>query len=201
LRESVRKYELSADRVRAYPKSEALIMPVIPFKEKTPVVSASAFVAPDAWIIGDTTVGENVSIFFNAVLRGDIQPIRVGRGTNLQEHTLVHTSHGMSPALIGEDVTVGHRAIIHGCSIGDRCLIGMGATVLDNAEIGEECIIGAHTLVPKGMKISPRSLVIGTPGKVVRTLTEDEIKSLTESARGYQTLGATYGSIFPRLGT
>jgi carbonic anhydrase/acetyltransferase-like protein (isoleucine patch superfamily) len=77
----------------------------------------------------------------------------------------------------------------------------MGATVLDNAEIGEECIIGAHTLVPKGMKISPRSLVIGTPGKVVRTLTEDEIKSLTESARGYQTLGATYGSIFPRLGT
>ena len=106
----------------------------------------------------------------------------------------------MSPALIGEDVTVGHRAIIHGCSIGDRCLIGMGATVLDNAEIGEECIIGAHTLVPKGMKIPPRSLVIGTPAKVVRTLTEDEIKSLTESARGYQTLGSTYASIFPAIG-
>ncbi len=175
-------------------------MPVIPFKEKTPVVSASAFVAPNAWIIGDTTIGDNVSIFFNAVLRGDIQAIKVGRGTNLQEHTLVHTSHGMSPALIGEDVTVGHRAIIHGCSIGDRCLIGMGATVLDNAEIGEECIIGAHTLVPKGMKIPPRSLVIGTPAKIVRPLTEDEIKSLTDSARGYQTLGATYTSIFPALG-
>jgi len=167
-------------------------MPVIPFKEKTPVVSASAFVAPDAWIIGDTTIGDNVSIFFNAVLRGDIQPIKVGRGTNLQEHTLIHTSHGMSPALIGEDVTVGHRAIIHGCSIGDRCLIGMGATVLDNAEIGEECIIGAHTLVPKGMKIPPRSLVIGTPAKVVRSLTEDEIKSLVTSAKGYQELGASY---------
>ena len=174
-------------------------MPVIPFKEKTPVVSASSFVAPDAWIIGDTTIGDNVSIFFNAVLRGDIQSIKVGRGTNLQEHTLVHTSHEMSPALIGEDVTVGHRAIIHGCSIGDRCLIGMGATVLDNAEIGEECIIGAHTLVPKGMKIQPRSLVIGTPAKVVRSLTEDEIKSLTDSAVGYQTLGATYTSIFSAL--
>jgi carbonic anhydrase/acetyltransferase-like protein (isoleucine patch superfamily) len=171
-------------------------MPVIPFKERNPVVSASAFVAPDAWIIGDTCVGDNVSIFFNAVLRGDIQPIRVGRGTNLQEHVLVHTSHGMSPALIGEDVTVGHRAIIHGCSIGDRCLIGMGATILDNAEVGDECIIGAHTLVPKGMKIPPRTLVMGTPGKVVRQLTDEELQSLVASAKGYQELGATYRGLF-----
>jgi carbonic anhydrase/acetyltransferase-like protein (isoleucine patch superfamily) len=173
-------------------------MPVIPFKEKTPVVSASAFIAPDAWVIGDTSIGENVSIFFHAVLRGDIQSIKVGRGTNLQEHALVHTSHGMSPALIGEDVTVGHRAIVHGCSIGDRCLIGMGATVLDNAEVGEECIIGAHALVPKGMKIPPRSLVIGTPAKVTRALTTDEINNLTASAQGYQRLGETYRAMFPR---
>lgn len=167
-------------------------MPVIPFKEKTPVVSASAFVAPDSWIIGDVVIGENVSIFFNAVLRGDIESIRVGRGTNLQEHTLVHTSHGMSSAIIGEDVTVGHRAIIHGCSIGDRCLIGMGATILDDAEIGEECIIGAHALIPKGTKIPARSLVMGTPGKIVRPLSEVEIASLVESANGYKTLGAIY---------
>lgn len=167
-------------------------MPVISFKEKTPVVSASAFVAPDAWVIGDTTIGDDVSVFFNVVLRGDIESIKVGRGSNLQEHVLVHTSHGMSPALIGEDVTVGHRAIIHGCSIGDRCLIGMGATVLDNAEVGAECIIGAHTLIPKDMKIPPRSLVIGTPGKVVRQLTDDEIRGLLASAKGYQELGATY---------
>lgn len=167
-------------------------MPVIPFKEKTPVVSASAFVAPDAWIIGDTSIGDNVSIFFNAVLRGDIQSITVGRGTNLQEHSLVHTSHGMSPALIGEDVTVGHRAIIHGCSIGNRCLIGMGATILDNADVGDECIIGAHTLIPKGMKIPPRSLVVGTPGKVVRELTPEELSSLVASAKGYRELGAIY---------
>lgn len=171
-------------------------MPVIPFKEKNPIVSASAFVAPDAWIIGDITVGDSVSIFFNVVLRGDIQPIRVGRGTNLQEHVLVHTSHGMSPAIIGEDVTVGHRAIIHGCHIGDRCLIGMGATILDNAEVGEECIVGAHTLVPKGMKIPPRTLVVGTPAKAVRQLTNDEVASLIASAQGYQELGRTYQAYF-----
>ena len=171
-------------------------MPVIPFKEKTPVVSASAFVAPDAWVIGDTTIGDNVSIFFNAVLRGDIQSITVGRGTNLQEHSLVHTSHGMSPAIIGEDVTVGHRAIIHGCSIGNRCLIGMGATILDNAEVGDECIIGAHTLIPKGMKVPPRSLVVGTPGKTVRQLTDEELKSLIASAQGYQDLATTYRGFF-----
>lgn len=171
-------------------------MPVIPFQERTPVVSPLAFIAPDAWIIGDVTVGDNVSIFFNAVLRGDIEAIRVGRGSNLQEHSLVHTSHGMSPAVIGEDVTVGHRAIIHGCRIGDRALIGMGATILDNAEVGEECIIGAHTLIPKGMKIPPRSLVMGTPGKVVRTLTNEEVSSLSASARGYQDLGAYYLEYF-----
>lgn len=174
-------------------------MPVIPFKEKNPTVSASAFVAPDAWIIGDTSVGETVSIFFNAVLRGDIEPIRVGRGTNLQEHVLVHTSHGMSPALIGEDVTVGHRAIIHGCSIGNRCLIGMGATILDNAEVGDDCIIGAHTLIPKGMRIPPRSLVVGTPGKVVRQLTNEELQSLVASAKGYQELGAAYRGLLSNL--
>ena len=174
-------------------------MPVIPFNEKNPVVSASAFLAPDAWVIGDVTIGENVSIFFNAVLRGDIQSIKIGRGTNVQEHTLVHTSHGMSPAIIGQDVTVGHRAIIHGCSIGNRCLIGMGATILDNADVGDECIVGAHALVPKGMKIPPRSLVVGTPGKVVRQLTDDEISSLSESAAGYQSLGATYRKSFAHL--
>ena len=102
----------------------------------------------------------------------------------------------MSPAIIGEDVTVGHRAIIHGCRIGDRALIGMGATILDNAEVGEECIIGAHTLIPKGMKIPPRSLVMGTPGKVVRSLTGDEISSLLASAIGYQELGSHYLEYF-----
>jgi carbonic anhydrase/acetyltransferase-like protein (isoleucine patch superfamily) len=171
-------------------------MAVIPFKESIPSVSSSAFVAPDAWIIGDVTIDDDVSIFFNAVLRGDIQSITVGRGTNLQEHSLVHTSHGMAPVVIGEDVTVGHRAIIHGCFIGHRCLIGMGATILDNAEVGDGCIIGAHTLIPKGMKIPPNSLVIGTPGKVVRELTSEESSSLQASALGYRDLGREYRKYF-----
>jgi carbonic anhydrase/acetyltransferase-like protein (isoleucine patch superfamily) len=167
-------------------------MPVTPFGSHVPVISPKAFVAPDAWIIGKVEIEEKVSIFFNAVLRGDIEKIRVGAGTNLQEHVLVHTSHGMSDALIGRNVTVGHRAIIHGCIIGDSCLIGMGATILDNAEIGELSIVGAHTLIPKGMKIPPRSLVIGTPGKIVRSVTPDEERELVLSATRYQELGRYY---------
>jgi carbonic anhydrase/acetyltransferase-like protein (isoleucine patch superfamily) len=167
-------------------------MPVIPFESHLPIVSASAFVAPDAWLIGKVEVEENVSIFFNVVLRGDIEKIKIGAGTNLQEHVLVHTSHGMSDAIIGRDVTVGHRAIIHGCVIGDSCLIGMGATILDNAEIGECSIIGAHTLIPKGMKVPPRSLVVGTPGKILRSVTADEERDLQLSASRYQDLGRYY---------
>jgi carbonic anhydrase/acetyltransferase-like protein (isoleucine patch superfamily) len=173
-------------------------MPVISFKEKTPTVSASAFVAPDAWVIGDVSVGDEVSIFFNVVLRGDIEKISIGRGSNLQEHVLVHTSHGMNPATVGEDVTVGHRAIIHGCTIEDCCLIGMGATILDNAVIGEGSIVGAHTLVTKGTIIPPGSLVMGTPGKVIRPLNPEETQSLRASAKGYQDLGAYYRSVLPR---
>lgn len=160
------------------------------------MIASSAFIAPDAWVIGDVAVGENTSIFFNVVIRGDIQPISIGDGSNLQEHVLVHTSHGMSPATIGKNVTVGHRAIIHGCSVGDLCLIGMGATILDDAQIGERSIIGAHTLIPKGVIIPPRSLVMGTPGKVVRSITEAEEESLVRSALDYQTLGKHYRATF-----
>jgi carbonic anhydrase/acetyltransferase-like protein (isoleucine patch superfamily) len=173
-------------------------MPVISFKEKTPTVSASAFVAPDAWVIGDVSVADDVSVFFNVVLRGDIEKIAIGRGSNLQEHVLVHTSHGMNPATVGEDVTVGHRAIIHGCTIQDRCLIGMGATILDNAVIGEGSIVGAHTLITKGTIVPPGSLVMGTPGKVIRPLNPEETKSLLTSAKRYQDLGAYYRSVLPR---
>ncbi len=167
-------------------------MAVIPFKNWAPSVDASCFIAPDAWVIGQASIGARCSVFFGAVVRGDIQAISVGEGTNLQEHSLVHTSHGMSPARIGKGVTVGHRAIIHGCSIGDGSLIGMGATILDNATIGEQCIVGAHTLVPKGMVVPARSLVVGTPAKIVRQITEEEANSLAESAVSYQRLGASY---------
>lgn len=167
-------------------------MPVIAFDSHYPRISCETFIAPDAWVIGQVEVEGRVSIFFHTVLRGDIEAIKIGAGTNLQEHVLVHTSHGMSPTIIGNNVTVGHRAIIHGCVVGNCCLIGMGATVLDKAEIGEGSIIGAHTLIPKGMTVPPRSLVIGTPGKVVRSITRQEEQELLLSAQRYQELGSHY---------
>ncbi|MFN4896504.1 MAG: gamma carbonic anhydrase family protein [Pseudomonadota bacterium] len=167
-------------------------MPITFFKKSIPSIASTAFIAPDAWVIGAVTIGERSSVFFNTVVRGDIQPITIGRETNLQEHVLVHSSHGMSPVVIGDRVTVGHRAIIHGCSIGSNSLIGMGATILDDAVIGENCIIGAHALVTKGSVIPPGSMVIGTPGKVLRSLSAEELANLLDSARNYAQLASEY---------
>lgn len=167
-------------------------MPIVPFQNHTPAINPTTFIAPDAWIIGNVEVGERTSIFFNTVIRGDIQKITIGTGSNLQEHVLVHSSHEMDPVTIGNDVTVGHRAIIHGCTLENCVLIGMGATILDNAVIGAYSIIGAHSLIPKGVKIPPRSLVMGTPGKVVREISAQEAAKLERSATQYQQLGALY---------
>jgi carbonic anhydrase/acetyltransferase-like protein (isoleucine patch superfamily) len=167
-------------------------MPLLAFRADTPTVAPSAFIAPDAWIIGKATIGDQSSVFFNAVVRGDIQPITVGSRTNLQEHVLVHSSHGMSPVIIGDQVTVGHRAILHGCTIGNCSLIGMGATILDNVTIGEHSIIGAHTLLTKGTVIPPRSLVVGSPGRIIRTVNESEVAELEQSSGHYVELGAQY---------
>jgi carbonic anhydrase/acetyltransferase-like protein (isoleucine patch superfamily) len=172
-------------------------MPILQFLSSTPSIAPDVFIAPDAWVIGSVTIGERASLFFNVVVRGDIQPITIGAGTNLQEHVLVHSSHDMAPVIIGDNVTIGHRAIIHGCSIGAHSLIGMGATILDNAVIGEQCIIGAHTLITKGMIIPPRSLVTGSPGRVQRAVTDDEVLGLQKSALHYQTSGAAYRNLFP----
>jgi carbonic anhydrase/acetyltransferase-like protein (isoleucine patch superfamily) len=170
-------------------------MPLITFGSNTPSVDSTAFIAPDAWIIGQVVVGARTSVFFNAVLRGDLEPITVGSGSNIQEHCLIHTTHGMDPVTVGDNVTIGHRAIIHGCTIGNGCLIGMGATILDNARIGDNCIIGAHSLVVKGTQIPDRSLVMGTPAKVIRPLTDDELRSNREASESYQRLGAQYAAI------
>ena len=172
-------------------------MALIEFEGNVPRVDSSCFIAPDAWIIGDVEIGSDSSVFFYSVLRGDIQPIRIGSRTNIQEHSLIHTSHGMSPVIIGDDVTVGHRAILHGCKVGNNSLIGMGETVLDNAIIGEDSIIGAHSLVTKGTIIPPRSMVVGTPAKVVRSLTAEERSSLKESANHYVELANKYLHLLP----
>ncbi len=165
---------------------------IVAFGGHDPLIATGTFVAPDAWVIGDVELGPQVSVFFGAVLRGDILPIRVGAGSNIQEHALLHTSHGRSPTLVGEQVTIGHRAIVHGCTIGNRCLIGMGAIVLDDTVIEDECLVGAGAVVTERKRFPARSLILGSPAKIVRTLEDVEIRQLATGATNYVTLGGEY---------
>lgn len=137
-----------------------------------PTVHATAFVAASADIVGDVTLDEHASVWYGCVLRGDVAPIRVGARTNLQDLTLVHVDHER-PAVIGPDVGVGHRAILHGCEIGEGCLIGMGAIVLSHAVIGAGSVIAAGALVTEGMRVPPGRLVVGVPGRIVREVDDD----------------------------
>lgn len=170
---------------------------IVTLDSHSPAIGNNVFIAPDAWVIGDVHLGENVSVFFGAVLRGDLMPIRVGNGTNIQEHAVIHTTHKRSPAELGELVTVGHRAIIHGAKIGNRCLIGMGAIVLDDTVVGDDSLIAAGCVLSESKNIPPRSLVMGTPGKVVRSLTQEEVDTLTDGANRYIEFGKMYGRMFP----
>jgi len=142
------------------------------------------WIAPTARVIGKVTLGEGVGIWFGVVIRGDQERITVGRDTNIQELCVLHTDTGF-PLTIGAGCTVGHRAIVHGCSVGDNVLIGMGAIVLNGAKIGNDCLIGAGALVPEGREIAPGSLVLGVPGKVARPLTAAEIAANRASAAHY----------------
>jgi len=144
------------------------------FKGIWPKAAASVYVADTARVIGDVELGEDVSIWYGSVLRGDVGSIRVGARSNIQDLSMLHMSSGISNTVIGEEVTIGHNVVIHGASIGDGALIGMGAILLDNCEIGAEAMVAAGALVTAGTKIPPRTLVVGTPGKVVRDLTESE---------------------------
>jgi carbonic anhydrase/acetyltransferase-like protein (isoleucine patch superfamily) len=167
-------------------------MPILAFDGIQPALDPEVFVAPDAWVIGATTIEARCSLFFGVVVRGDILPITVGAGTNIQEHALLHTSTGLSPCVVGRDVTVGHRAILHGCTVQDRCIVGMGSTILDGAVIEENCMIGANSLVSMNTRIPAGHLALGSPARVIRPLTETEISWLSESARHYQELGRKY---------
>ena len=146
---------------------------------------ADFWVAPDANVIGDVVIESGVSIWFGATLRGDTEPLRVGEGSNIQENTVVHADPGF-PVKIGADCTIGHKAMIHGCTIGDGTLVGMGATILNGAQIGRGCLIGAGALVTEGKVIPDGSLVMGMPGKVVRDLDEDAMARNLASAAGYR---------------
>lgn len=160
-------------------------MMIHPFKEKKPQIDASALIMESAQIIGDVVIGEESSVWFNAVIRGDVNHIRIGKYTNIQDGCVLHVARRTLPLLIGDEVTVGHNVILHACTIGPQCLIGMGAIVMDGADIGEQSIIGAGSLVTPGTKIPPRSLVVGSPARVKRELTEDEIRGIRESAANY----------------
>lgn len=142
------------------------------------------WVAPDAVVLGNVQLGDEASVWFGAVLRGDNELIAVGEGSNIQDLSIIHTDLGF-PATIGADCTIGHRAILHGCTVGDNSLIGMGAIVLNGAVIGRNCLIGAGTLIPERKLIPNNSLVVGVPGKVVRELDQAAIAGLTLSAAGY----------------
>lgn len=142
------------------------------------------WVAPNAAVIGNVILEEDASVWFGAVLRGDNEPIRIGARSNVQDGCVLHTDPGY-PLVIGPDCTVGHMVMLHGCSIGRASLIGIGSIILNGAKIGEECVIGANTLIPEGKVIPPRSMVMGSPGKVVRELTEEEVVRFSGGAARY----------------
>jgi carbonic anhydrase/acetyltransferase-like protein (isoleucine patch superfamily) len=166
-------------------------MTVYSLGDRHPEIEPSAWVAPDANVIGSVYLGARASVWFCATLRGDTEPIVVGEGSNVQENCVLHTDLGF-PLTIGRDCTVGHKAILHGCTIGDETLIGMGATVLNGARIGRNCLIGAGALVTEGKVIPDGSLVMGMPGKVVRDLDAAAIAGLRASARHYQERAAQF---------
>lgn len=145
---------------------------------------ASNWIAPDATIIGNVRLGRNVGVWFGVVLRGDNEPIIIGDDTNLQEHTIMHTDAGF-PVTVGVGCTIGHRALLHGCTIGDNSLVGMGAIVLNGARIGKNSLIGAGSLVTEGKNFPDNSLIMGTPAKLVRVLDEPAVEKLRKSARHY----------------
>ncbi|MFV0476620.1 MAG: gamma carbonic anhydrase family protein [Parahaliea sp.] len=155
------------------------------------LVGQGHFIAPNAAVIGDVTLHDCSSVWFSCVLRGDVERIEVGAGSNIQDGTVIHADPGF-PALIGENVTVGHNAMIHGCSIGDNTLVGIGAVVLNGARIGNNCLIGANALVTEGMEIPDGSMVLGAPARIKKSLDEDTQAMLKLNAQHYVNNAASY---------
>ena len=156
---------------------------------KEPKLGQGVYLAQTAVVLGDVTLGDYASVWYGAVARGDIQRIEIGHHSNVQDNAVLHVDRE-SPCLIGNWVTIGHGAIVHGCTVGDECLVGMGCTILDDAEIGAQSIVGANALVTQRTKVPPRSLVLGSPAKVVRELTDEEVTGLKSWAQHYVDNGA-----------
>jgi carbonic anhydrase/acetyltransferase-like protein (isoleucine patch superfamily) len=162
------------------------------FGGATPRLHPSVYLAAGCVVVGDVELGPGASVWFGAVVRGDVNSVRVGARTNIQDQAVIHVTGGTHPTVIGDDVTIGHQAVLHGCTVHDRCLIGIGAIVLDGAVVGEESIVGAGALVPPGMVIPPRSLAMGAPARVKRTLDDADAAGLRASAARYVDYAARY---------
>lgn len=165
---------------------------IIPYGGSAPRIAASVFLADGSVVTGDVEIGEDSSVWFQTVIRGDVNHVRIGARTNVQDHSVVHVSSGTHPTVIGDDVTIGHRAVLHGCTVKDRCLVGIGAIVLDGAVVGPDAMVGAGALVPPGMVVPPGTLVLGAPAKVKRQLGPDELAYFRTSAANYAAYAARY---------
>lgn len=157
---------------------------LLPHRDTSPQVASSAWVAPGAYVIGDVRLGEESSVWYATVLRGDTEPIRIGARTNVQDGCVLHADPGY-PAVVGEGCVVGHNAVVHGCEIGDNCLVGMGATIMNGAKIREGSIVAAGAVVPEGKEYPPRSLIVGIPAKRVGDVSEEQTADIARGAREY----------------
>lgn len=167
-----------------------------------PKIAASAFIEETAVVIGDVVIGDESSVWFNTVIRGDVHFIRIGNRTNIQDLCVVHVSHDIYPTTLGDDVTVGHHVVLHGCTIKDRVLVGMGAILMDGVVIGEDCIVGAGALITEQTVVPPKSLLLGSPAKIKRSVTDKELAWIRESAENYVRYAKQYlsGPDKPRVG-
>ena len=169
-------------------------MPTYPFMDKLPVLGDEVFIAPGAHVIGDVELGAKSSVWFGAVIRGDVFYIRIGSNTNVQDNTVIHVTTDRNATIIGDDVTIGHSAILHGCTIHDGALIGMGAMVMDRAVIGRGALVGAGSLVTEGTEIPPGMLALGRPARPVRALKPEEIEHVRWASTHYAELAREYVS-------
>jgi len=174
-------------------------MAIYQLGESVPEIDPSAFVADTATLVGKVTLKANASVWFGATLRGDNEGITIGAGSNVQEGTVMHTDPGF-PLDIGSDVTIGHQAMLHGCTVGDGALIGIGAVILNGARIGKGCLVGAGALVTEGKTFPDGSLILGSPAKVVRQLTQEELLRLEASAAGYVARGQQFKTQLTKIG-
>ena len=158
------------------------------FGDKQPQLAQGVFVADTALVLGDVELGQQSSIWYGSVVRGDVHSIRIGEATNIQDRCVVHVTHGTHHTVVGDQVTVGHGAILHGCTVGDRCLVGMGAILLDGVELGPECLVAAGALLPPGKVYPARSMIVGAPATIKGEVSDDEVQWILKSAKNYTDL-------------